>query len=168
MNLIYLYIIYPIIYIFPAYAANGIPVIIGNRRKLKPLDLGKKLNGKRIFGDHKSLWGLVGSLIAGTVVGLIEYPFFPYMLPISILLAIGTNVGDLLGSFIKRRINFRSGSSLPLLDQYGFFIFALIFAYPLDHMPNFYGLIFLVILTGIAHVLTNIGANKLKLKPVPW
>jgi len=168
-NSIYIYILYPIIYIFPAYAANGAPVLVGKYvKKLRLLDGGKSLNGKRIFGDHKSVEGLLASLAAGTAVGLIEYPFLPYMLPISVLLSLGTNFGDLLGSFIKRQAGHESGSSVPILDQYGFFVFSLLFAYPLGHIPNIYGILFLIVLTGIAHVLTNIGANRLRLKKVPW
>ena len=166
MSLIYPYIIYPIIYIFPAYAANAAPVIFGGGKT--PLDLKKKISGKRIFGDNKTVRGTVSSIAAGIVAGLIEYPFFHYMLPIAILLVIGANVGDLLGSLVKRRLNYRHGSSFPVMDQYGFLIFALILAWPLDHLPAFYGIIFLVILTGVAHVLTNRGANRLHLKKVPW
>jgi len=159
-------IIYPIIYIFPAYAANGAPILFGGGKM--PLDFNKKIAGKRIFGDHKSVKGTIASLVAGILVGLIEYPFFHYMLPIAILLTIGANVGDLLGSFIKRRTNYKSGASFPIMDQYGFFVFALIFAFPLGHLPTILGLVFLVILTGVAHVLKNRGANKLHLKKVPW
>lgn len=164
-NLIYLYFLYPIIYIFPAYAANGAPVLFGGG---KPLDQGKKLGGKRIFGDNKTMMGTASSLIAGIIVGAIEYPVFPYMLPIAVLLAIGANFGDLLGSFLKRRLNFKSGRSFPVMDQYGFFLFAVIFALPIGHLPDLYGIVFLVILTGVAHLTTNMGAHRLRLKGVPW
>jgi CDP-2,3-bis-(O-geranylgeranyl)-sn-glycerol synthase len=166
LDLIYLYIIYPIIYIFPAYAANGAPILFGGGKT--PLDFKKRINGKRIFGDHKTVKGTVSSLIVGVLVGLIEYPFLHYMLLVAIILTIGANFGDLFGSFIKRRIDFKSGKSFPILDQYGFFLFAILFALPLGHLPTLVGIVFLVILTGIAHVLTNKGANKLKLKEVPW
>lgn len=165
LNFVYLYFIYPIIYIFPAYAANGAPVLFGGG---KPLDGGKKLNGKRIFGNNKTIRGTLASLVAGIAVGLIEYPFLHYMLPVAVLLAIGANFGDLIGSFIKRQLNFKSGSSFPIMDQYGFFIFALLLAFPLGNLPNIYGMIFLIVLTGVAHLLTNMGAHKLKLKSVPW
>ena len=164
-DLIYLTFLYPIIYIFPAYAANGAPVLFGGG---KPLDMGAKLKGKRIFGANKTIRGTASSLICGIAVGLIEYPFFHYMLPIAVLLALGANVGDLLGSFIKRRLGVRHGASFPILDQYGFFAIALLFAFPLGNLPSIYGIIFLVLLTGLAHVFTNRGAHKLNLKSVPW
>ena len=167
MDLYWLYaiVVYPIIYIFPAYAANGAPILFGRGR---PLDKGRKLNGKRIFGDNKTARGLAASMICGILVGLIEYPFFPYMLPISILLAAGANVGDLLGSFLKRQADVPIGMGVPVLDQYGFFIAAMLLASPLGRQPGLYGIAFLVALTGILHVLTNKGAHKLRLKKVPW
>ncbi len=167
IDFIYTLIIYPIIYIFPAYAANGAPVIFGGG---KPLDMGAKLMGKRVFGDHKTFRGTASSLIAGIAVGLIEYPFFHYMLPVAILLAIGANFGDLIGSFIKRQIGMKSGKSFPVMDQYGFYVFALLFAFIFYNvgMPTLYGLVFITVLTGVTHLLTNIGAHRLKLKDVPW
>ena len=164
-DLIYLYVLYPIIYIFPAYAANGAPVLFGGG---KPLDFGRKLKGKRIFGNNKTIRGTLSSLAVGIIIGLIEYPFFHYLLPIAILLTVGANLGDLLGSFVKRQLNFKSGASFPIMDQYGFFVVALLCALPLGHLPNLYGILFLIVLTGAAHLLTNMGANKLKLKSVPW
>ncbi len=90
------------------------------------------------------------------------------MLAIGILLTVGTHIGDLLGSFIKRRIGAKPGVNIPIMDQYLFFVMALLFALPFGHLPSLYGLIFLVILTGILHRLTNIAAHKAKLKDVPW
>ncbi len=164
---IYSIVIYPIIYIFPAYAANGAPVLFGGG---KPLDFGRRINGKRIFGDHKTFRGTASSLAAGIAVGLIEYPFLHYMLPVAVLLTLGANFGDLIGSFIKRQLGIRSGKSFPVMDQYGFFIFAMVFAFLFYRagIPDAYGLVFLVLLTGITHLMTNIGAYRLKLKEVPW
>lgn len=163
--LIYQIAVYPIIYILPAYVANGAPVVFGGG---KPLDLNKKLFGKSVFGPHKTVRGLVAGLLAGFAVAGIESIFLPYMLAIGIMLSIGTHVGDLLGSFAKRRLGIASGISVPLTDQYLFFVFALLFAFPLGNLPDAYGILFLLALTGILHVLTNIGAHRLKLKEVPW
>jgi CDP-2,3-bis-(O-geranylgeranyl)-sn-glycerol synthase len=161
----YLIILYPLIYIFPAYVANGAPVIFGRGR---PLDFGRKFRGKRIFGDSKSRRGAVAGIACGIIVGAIEYPFFPYMLYISIALSLGAIFGDLLGSFIKRQLGMKPGRGVPILDQYGFFVLALLFALPLGHLPSAYSLLFLVLLTGPLHLLTNVCANRLKLKVVPW
>ncbi len=162
---LYQLIIYPILYILPAYVANGAPVIFGGGA---PLDLGKKISGKRIFGDHKTIRGLIAGLLAGILVGAIESAYLPYMLYIGIALSVGTHVGDLLGSFVKRRLGLRPGASAFLLDQYTFVIVALLLALPLGNLPNVYGIIFILIITGILHKLTNIGAHMLRLKNVSW
>ncbi|MGC8675951.1 MAG: CDP-2,3-bis-(O-geranylgeranyl)-sn-glycerol synthase [Candidatus Micrarchaeia archaeon] len=162
---IYSFILYPIIFILPAYVANGAPVVFGSG---KPLDFGKSIKGKRIFGDHKTIRGLVAGLLSGFVVAAVESAFLPFMLVTGILLAFGTHVGDLLGSFIKRRMGVKAGASVPLMDQYLFFLVALLFALPAGHLPGAIGLLFLVLLTGLLHLYTNRVAYLLKLKKVPW
>ncbi|MCL4380831.1 MAG: CDP-2,3-bis-(O-geranylgeranyl)-sn-glycerol synthase [Candidatus Marsarchaeota archaeon] len=166
-NFIYSIIIYPVIFILPAYVANGAPVIFGGGA---PIDFNRKFMGKRVFGDHKTVRGTVSGILAGLAIGIVEYPFFHYMLPVSLFLVIGVTFGDLLGSFIKRRVNMHSGRSFPVLDQYGFLIFALLFSYPVAraNFPTLYGILFLILLTGISHIMTNKGAHRLKLKEVPW
>jgi CDP-2,3-bis-(O-geranylgeranyl)-sn-glycerol synthase len=165
VSILYAVFAYPLIYILPAYVANGAPVIFGGG---KPLDFGKKLMGKRLFGDHKTIKGLLYGLASGFLLSLIISIFLPYMLVIGVLLTIGTHAGDLLSSFIKRRMNLKPGVNTPIMDQYLFFVVALIFAFPLGHMPSLYGILFLIILTGLLHRFTNILAHKAKLKDVPW
>lgn len=165
MDLLYSLILYPILYIFPAYAANGAPILFGGGA---PLDFKRKWKGKRIFGDNKTIRGTASAIIIGVIAGGLESILFPYMLPISVLLALGAVFGDLLGSFIKRRMDYKSGHAFPIMDQFGFVIFALIFAFWLGNLPMWYGLVFILVMTGILHPLTNLGAHLLKLKKVPW
>lgn len=167
---VYSVIIYPILFILPAYVANGAPVLSRGRwRGRWPLDFGKKIAGRRIFGNNKSIPGTLISLAAGIIISLIEYPFLPYMLPIGIMLTIGANFGDLAGSFVKRMAKVAPGRNVPVLDQYDFLAGAFLFALPfLSSFPSLYGIIFIVVLTGVMHVLTNLGAYKLRLKDVPW
>ncbi|MGC8586740.1 MAG: CDP-2,3-bis-(O-geranylgeranyl)-sn-glycerol synthase [Candidatus Micrarchaeia archaeon] len=162
---LYALLIYPIIYILPAYVANGAPVIFGGGR---PIDFNKKLFGKRIFGSHKTIRGLVAGIASGIIVAAAESVFLPYMLEIGLLLAIGTHVGDLLNSFIKRQAGMKPGVGVPLLDQYMFFVVAVLFALPMGHLPGVIGMLFLIVLTGLLHKLTNVGANRIGLKKVSW
>ncbi len=157
--------VYPIIYIWPAYVANGAPVLFGGG---KPLDFGKKIWGRPIFGSHKTIRGLAAGLLAGFIMAYAESFFVPYMLYVGILLSVGAMFGDLAGSFVKRRIGSREGAQIVLLDQYPFLIFALLFAFPLGNLPGVFGVIFLFALTGLLHILTNYSAYRMKLKKVPW
>lgn len=160
-----LYSIYQIIFILPAYVANGAPVIFGGGM---PLDLKRKLFGKRVFGDHKTIRGLVFGLLAGFTIALVESQFLSYMLATGILLSIGAHIGDLVGSFIKRQMNIKEGAHLPIVDQYLFLVFALIVALPLGHLPGIYGIVFIIVLTGLLHIAANRLAYMLKIKKVPW
>ncbi|MHA1616877.1 MAG: CDP-2,3-bis-(O-geranylgeranyl)-sn-glycerol synthase [Candidatus Njordarchaeales archaeon] len=158
-----------IIYIFPAYVANAAPVIFGGGA---PLDLGKRfIDGKRIFGDHKTIRGLVSGIICGILAGILLSPFTSLSLMEdvrrAILLSIGAHLGDLLGSFIKRRISIPPGGSLPVMDQIGFLIFSLAITLPFYPLP-LPCILFLVLVTLILHPLTNILAYLLKLKEKPY
>jgi CDP-2,3-bis-(O-geranylgeranyl)-sn-glycerol synthase len=133
-----------------------------------PLDGGRKIGGKRIFGDNKTVRGTAAAIMIGVLAGALESLAFPQMLTISIMLALGAVAGDLLGSFIKRRLGYKSGQSFPIMDQFGFMAFAMIFASGLGNLPTAFGIVFIVVLTGVLHPLTNWGAHLLKLKSVPW
>jgi CDP-2,3-bis-(O-geranylgeranyl)-sn-glycerol synthase len=168
MDLLYEIIIYPIIYIWPAYVANGAPVIFGRGRRL-PMDFNKKWwDGRPILGKHKTWLGFIGGILSGFLMAVLESFFIPSMLVIGIASVLGAHFGDLLGSFIKRRLGTAPGRSHWLMDAYLFLFFAFAFAYPFGNLPTIGGIIFLVVLTGVLHRVTNIIAHKSKIKDVPW
>ena len=160
-----------VIFILPAYVANGAPVIFGGG---KPLDLGKNfIDGRRIFGDHKTIRGLISGILAGVLIGIIIYSLQPekeiLIINRALAMSIGAHIGDLTGSFIKRRINIQPGKSLPVMDQLGFLYFALIFAYLFCNSTiTLLDVTILTILTLLLHPLTNVGAYLLRLKKQPY
>jgi CDP-2,3-bis-(O-geranylgeranyl)-sn-glycerol synthase len=83
------------------------------------------------------------------------------------MLALGALVGDMLGAFIKRRMNIPRGASAPVLDQLDFVVGALLFLAPF--YPISWAQVLIVILvTPPIHLFTNYLAYRLKLKPNPW
>ena len=124
-------------FILPAYTANGLPVLFGGG---SPIDFGKTFNGKRIFGDGKTIRGFVGGVLSGTLVGLTLFyvgPILNQSIPesqglidlsynpiLGLLISVGALTGDLVGSFIKRRLNLKRGAPAPFLDQITFLVFA--------------------------------------------
>jgi CDP-2,3-bis-(O-geranylgeranyl)-sn-glycerol synthase len=92
--------------------------------------------------------------------------FSSYLLSSS-LLSVGALTGDLVGSFIKRRIGLARGDPAFLLDQLGFLVFALLFTYPFFHLSSTMA-IFLLIVTPGLHLGTNVLAYKLGLKDRPY
>lgn len=112
-----------------------------------------------------------------------EYYFIGGPFPIGIislvirivLCSYGAAMGDLIGSFLKRRFNFESGAPFWIVDQLDFAIIAMILAsIPSFFFPSLYWspdvniIIFLLILTPSVSVIANSVAYIIGLKDVPW
>ncbi|ANF22429.1 CDP-2,3-bis-(O-geranylgeranyl)-sn-glycerol synthase [Thermococcus piezophilus] len=159
-------------YIVPAYIANASPVLVGGGR---PIDGGRTWgDGRRIFGDGKTWRGFIGGVAIGTASGVIQYfltPDFYCSLETAILLAFllsfGALFGDLVGSFFKRRANLPRGYPAIGLDQLGFLISALAFAYPVKTLDSGQ-IIFLLIVSPFVHWGANYFAYRMGWKSVPW
>ena len=166
-----------LLFIFPAYVANAVPVIFTGGG---PLDRGAKfLDNKPLFGETKTVFGTLSGITFGALVAM-AYPFLGIALfdrpqtyaMVGLGLAVGAMLGDLLGSFAKRRLGFSEGSSVPFLDQLTFFYVALILAVLAAPESVAYlsmeNMLFLTVLTFFMHLATNKLANVISLKKVPW
>ncbi|RLG21165.1 CDP-2,3-bis-(O-geranylgeranyl)-sn-glycerol synthase [Methanosarcinales archaeon] len=166
----------------PAYAANSSAVIFGGGT---PIDLGRNfMDGKRVFGDGKTVRGFVGGVLFGVLVGLLQIyishyiQFFYHSLPLIPVLAVfclsaGALFGDMVASFIKRRISLKPGSPFPIVDQLDFVAGAwlmLIIVMPVWFYQTFTLEIILAVLiiTPVLHFLTNILGYLMGKKKVPW
>jgi CDP-2,3-bis-(O-geranylgeranyl)-sn-glycerol synthase len=97
--------------------ANGTPVIakrvLGTRFSL-PLDAGVIFFDRRpLFGASKTIRGILVSIVFTTAGA----PVLGLDLAIGAKVAIAAMAGDLLSSFIKRRLNFPPSSQAVGLDQ---------------------------------------------------
>lgn len=162
-----------LMFIFPAYCANGTPVLAGGGKKI---DFGRNFrDGKRIFGDNKTFRGFFFGWGVGFFVGLMEgFAFGFNNVPVifSLLVPLGALLGDLFAAFLKRRLDIAPGGMLPVVDQLDFVVGALVFATLLS-LAGLYALtwqiaVTVLIITPPIHLLTNYGAYKLKLKKHPW
>ncbi len=72
-------------------------------------------------------------------------------------------MGDLIESFIKRRINREPGKSLPIADQIDFILGAFLFAIPVA-APSLLWAVIILLVTVPIHLLTNLGAALLNMK----
>lgn len=160
-------------FIAPSYVANGFPPVMRGRH---PLDMGKNLRNHRILGGSKTIEGTFGGILAGLFVGYLQVSFqglLPVRLhemtmPLVAALVLGTMAGDIAGSFIKRRVGFKSGDSALLLDQLGFLVAALAFASFVQQI-NPYIMAALIVATPPIHLFTNyIGCRIVKVKKNPW
>ncbi|MBQ6219569.1 MAG: CDP-2,3-bis-(O-geranylgeranyl)-sn-glycerol synthase [Methanosphaera sp.] len=179
-------IIYSIYLMIPAYFANGSALVFGGGT---PIDFGKYWSdGRRMIGDGCTWRGLIGGgflgMIIGGILGLladngiastiftffssnitfISGNFFKGLL-IGLLLGFGALIGDAIGSFIKRRLNFERGKPVPLLDQLDFVIVSLIFVSLFANVT--WEIVFAALFISIfLHLGANIFAYVINLKDV--
>jgi len=173
-------------FILPAYVANAFAVVFSGGA---PIDFGKFFfDGKRVFGDGKTVRGFIGGVFMGITIGAIQLFISPYILeiialyyvmdmheiflievsvPRICLLSFGALVGDLFGSFIKRRFGLKRGAPAPILDQLDFLLGALLFFGMIKPLQPKY-IIILVIVTPLIHLCANGIGYVLKLKKEPW
>ncbi|MCX8184514.1 MAG: CDP-2,3-bis-(O-geranylgeranyl)-sn-glycerol synthase [Sulfolobales archaeon] len=176
----YLELTYKLLLLAPSYTANAFPLIVRKIvRNAHPVDFGRNfIDGKRIFGDSKSWEGLFAGVSAGTLAGVALLFIYHYPLThlaiAGFIQGVGSMIGDLVNSFIKRRLGMKPGALLPVLDQTSFILISLLFVKLLK--IDFYtgvelGLTEIVIAIGIAlvlHPLANYLAYLVKLKSVPY
>lgn len=161
------------LYLVPMYVTNGSAVLFAGPTRL---DFGKNfIDGKPWLGSGKTVQGTVLSLLAGiasaalieaTIPG-ITHELTPRYLDLGILLCAGTHVGDLVASFIKRRLGLQSGKEVLLLDQLDFVAGAVVLG-AIVYTPTLMEIGIIAIVTLMAHRLANWTAFQLRLKKVPW
>jgi hypothetical protein len=97
--------------------ANGTPVLLAlmvGKRGNRPLDGGRLLADQRpLFGPSKTIRGIAVAVIASTLAA----PLVNHDYATGAMFGTLAMLGDLLSSFIKRRMGLGSGDSCPLLDQ---------------------------------------------------
>ncbi len=177
--------------LLPAYIANALATLPGGRGP--PMDFGKtsSRDGQRILGSSKSWSGFLVAGFGAIPFGLIEAwvillappnlklvpEFAPTVLaavPVVALLTFGAMAGDLLGSFIKRRLKRTSGARTLLLDQLPFVVVPIALGLVLDpglFVPTFVSweaVLWVVVYTLGLHAGFNWVGFKLGVKKVPW
>ncbi|MFX0042150.1 MAG: CDP-2,3-bis-(O-geranylgeranyl)-sn-glycerol synthase [Candidatus Hodarchaeota archaeon] len=116
-------------------------------------------------------------------IKIFEYYFKGGQIPVNFLVLIiriflasyGAVLGDLIGSFLKRRFNIKSGAPLWIVDQLDFALIAILFVSipgfispSLFLIPDLHIIIFLLILTPAVSIIANTVAYAVGLKDVPW
>jgi len=161
----------------PAYVPNSTAALFGGGTSI---DLGKSFSdGRRIFGDGKTFRGFFLGVFCGIIAGLIliltenvaGWHIHTYLSVV--LLATGALLGDLVKSFIKRRLNKKRGEKWLVADQYdlvfGAFVMLLLFDPAwLSATINYMVLIWIIIVTPLLHRGANIIGYLIGVKDVPW
>lgn len=97
--------------------ANSTPVLARfflNKHLDSAIDLGTTLSdGQRLFGSSKTWRGLVAAILLTSLASrILAFPAW-----IGCAVAVLALLGDLVSSFIKRRLALKPGSMAPLIDQ---------------------------------------------------
>lgn len=97
--------------------ANGAPVLVNlmaGSHWDRPLDGNRVLpDGQPVLGSSKTIRGFVAAVVATAALA----PLFGLSLLQGVAFGGLAMLGDLVSSFLKRRMGFASGRSAPLLDQ---------------------------------------------------
>jgi len=126
--------------ILPASIANMAPVLFKWLPLLnRPVDGGRMLNGKPLFGSHKTYRGFFVGIILAILTVYAQFLIQPYIsdeliikfvfediLYVGVLLGFGALFGDLVESFFKRQIGIDDGKSWPVFDQIDWIVGALV------------------------------------------
>jgi len=162
--------------VLPAYLANASPTVLIKLKK-HPIDFGFKLGKNRLLGDGKTIEGFILACIVGYLSGyLVNYLLlilFPqitlFNLPSIAFLFIGMGamIGDMTGSFFKRRMGMPRGANAGLLDMEDFIIGSLIAA-RFFVSYSWWTVIIALLATPILHRLANIIGYKIGVKKEPW
>jgi CDP-2,3-bis-(O-geranylgeranyl)-sn-glycerol synthase len=173
----------------PAMLPNSAAVIFGGGT---PVDFGRSMkDGRRILGDGKTWRGLFGGALSGVLLGILligissfwdpsdYWGYGPFWSNVGILLCLsfGALFGDMLGSFLKRRLGIGRGEKFAVMDQYDFVIGAFIVTGVLfPHWVygnyiegwNILALLFLLAIMFGVHRVANNVAYRWGLKDEPW
>jgi CDP-2,3-bis-(O-geranylgeranyl)-sn-glycerol synthase len=168
----------------PAYVPNPAAVIFGGGQ---PIDEGATWrDGRRLFGDGKTVRGFFLGVLSGIAVGVVElwlqvpagltpgWSFLPLHTTVTICtFAAGALLGDLAKSFIKRRIGKKQGEPWPVADQYdlvagAFLLTALTSPGWLIGTITLPIIAWILVLTPFLHRITNIAGHRLGVTRVPW
>ncbi len=172
--MVVLLILKALYFFLPAYVANMAPVIF---QKVSFLDTAIS---EKWFGKNKTWRGLVLGIIAGVVVfwlqqiaynqgfqdlAIIDYSDFSLLL--GVLLGGGALVGDLVGSFFKRRARIPPGKPWPVFDQLDFVIGGFVFSF-LVYVPKAEVALVIFVASPVLHVVVNHIAYWLRIRDVKW
>ncbi|MBS3062149.1 MAG: CDP-2,3-bis-(O-geranylgeranyl)-sn-glycerol synthase [Candidatus Diapherotrites archaeon] len=162
-----------VLFLLPIYVANASAMVFGGGT---PLDLDSKWTDQRpILGKGKTFKGTFFGIFFGTMTGLLLWAMFPdqtaQMYPnfvlLGFVLSVGAVLGDLIKSFLKRRMGKQSGEEWFLGDQLDFMIGAIIVGW-VFFAPSPVQIVAMLVISVIVHKIANVIAFKARLKSVPW
>ena len=181
MNLIFTYIYFYLPGAMANIGANIGRFIPGFRDMTTAVDMGMKLNGIRLIGDHKKIGSFIFGVLFGTIVGIIKTLYIDHYFPGHLLLhldmtrnilmyaiiSFGALSGDLVKSFIKRQLRRPEHSPWIPFDEIDHTTVSLLLAK--IFFPIGWGdILGIIVLIFFLHLAANVVGYHLKVKEVPY
>lgn len=169
-------------FMLPGYFANMAPVFFkkGCHWMAVPIDFNKKLDGKPIFGKNKTYRGFIFGVFFAVIIAYLQFLAYRYQVLSSLalvdysnwfligfLLGFGALFGDLLKSFVKRRLNIKPGDTFIPFDQLDHVVGALLFV-SLEVKLSWAIWIIALGATFFLHILINRIGFYLKFRDTKW
>ena len=170
-------------FILPSFMANMAPI---NFRKINflnfPIDRGRTFYGQPLFGKNKTYRGFFFGIISAVAFVLIQQllyqvSFFKNIslinyenenfLILGFLFGFGALFGDLVESFIKRRLNKKSSQPWMFFDQVDFIIGSLVFVSPIITF-SYNKIAIILFLTFFLTIITNHISYTIGCRFEPW
>ena len=171
-------------YALPGMVANMTPIIV--RKWMKslavPIDFGKKLGGKPVFGGHKTYRGFIFGILAAILIAFLQVELYrrgifrsisyidygsACFICIGAILGFGALFGDLVKSFFKRRLNVRPGKRWIPWDQVDYSLGIIVFALFIKPM-TFWMVVTMLIAGPALSILTSRIGYLLKMRESKW
>ncbi len=127
----------------------------------RQIDGGTSFGGRPLIGPSRNYFGLAFAVVIALVWGLLAHSG---LIALEVML---TFAGTLLGSFVKRRLDYPQGEAFPVIDQADYLIVVGLvwFAFGLAR-PSVILIAF--VLTLIGHPVISYVAFKIGLKDQPY
>ncbi|HID72560.1 TPA: CDP-archaeol synthase [Candidatus Micrarchaeota archaeon] len=147
----------------PAYFSSPFATLSCLLPRRHPVDFNIRLrDGNRLLGDGKTWEGLLlGTLLGGVAGALVYIPFGISENPF--LMAFLGLLGDMMGSFAKRRMGLERGEHAPLLDELDFLAPPLMYA-----LPPAADVAVILVVTPFLHRLASAAGYAAGVKREPW
>lgn len=175
------FFLFPLYLALPAFIANMAPIAANRWHWLEslnhPLDGGRTVRGRRVFGKHKTFRGLVVGTVSGALVALAQSTlplaeYLPYTTLVSALAfgtlaGFGALAGDAIKSFLKRQMGIAEGRPFIPFDYIDYLLGFLLFTWPLYawSAPEIFTLLLFAL---FANPLTNIASYLAGIKYTAW
>ncbi len=175
-------IITALYYALPGFVANMMPIFVRRRFRFLavPVDMGRRLGSRQIFGSHKTYRGFVFGILGAVATACLQavvykngwlhgVAYVDYSRPVLLgaALGLGALTGDLVRSFFKRRAGLKPGAKWFPWDQLDYVIGIVAFA-PVVRPFTWQMALALLILGPILHIAVTRTANLLGLRKEKW